>query len=118
MLAPLALAALMFWRGRSELVFGHLDRGTDVLLIASGVVTALPLIWFANAAQRLQYATVGFLQYVAPSGQFLLAVLVYHEPFSRTGLLSFGLIWIGLGVFSLDTALAGRRRRPAAQAGA
>ena len=59
--------------------------------------------------------TVGFLQYVAPSGQFLLAVLAYREPFSSAKLLAFALIWIALGVFSLDTALAGRRRTPSGQ---
>ncbi len=115
MLAPVAVVAFLFWHVQGELVFGHLDRGTDWLLVASGAVTALPLIWFTNAARRLRYTTVGFLQYLAPSGQFLLAVLAYNEPFSSTKLLSFGLIWIALGVFSVDTALAGRRSRTADQ---
>jgi chloramphenicol-sensitive protein RarD len=116
LLAPVALTALLLWNGRGVLVVGHLDRATDGLLVLSGVVTALPLIWFANAARRLRYATVGFLQYVAPSGQFLLAVLAYREPFSSAKLLAFVLIWIALGLFSLDTALAGRARAPSGQA--
>lgn len=102
MLAPVAVAVMLYWNRQGELVFGHLNPMTDWLLIASGVVTALPLIWFANAARRLTYTTVGFLQYLAPSGQFLLAVLAYHEPFSGTKLLAFGLIWIALAIFSVD----------------
>ena len=63
-----------------------------VLLLSAGVLTALPLIWFAEGARRLRLSTMGFLQYLAPTGQFLLAVLAYHEPFSSTKLLAFGLI--------------------------
>jgi chloramphenicol-sensitive protein RarD len=112
LLAPVALGALLLWDARGALVFAHLDSRTDWLLAASGAVTALPLVWFANAARRLRYATVGFLQYVAPSGQFLLAVLAYREPFSSTELLAFALIWIALGVFSADLGRHGLRRRP------
>lgn len=101
-LAPVALAALWWWQRGGVLVFGHLDRATDLLLVLAGAVTALPLVWFANAARRLRYSTVGFLQYVAPSGQFLLAVFAYAEPFARTRLLAFVLIWIALAVFSAD----------------
>jgi len=109
LLAPLALAAFAWWDARGTLVFGHLDRRTDLLLAASGVVTALPLVWFANGARRLRYATLGFLQYASPTGQFLLAVLAYREPFSRPQLVSFALIWSALAVFSLDALRAGRR---------
>ncbi|HOX25288.1 MAG TPA: EamA family transporter RarD [Candidatus Krumholzibacteria bacterium] len=109
LLAPAALAAFWLWHGRGALVFGHLDRRTDLLLAASGLVTALPLVWFANSARRLRYATLGFLQYASPTGQFLLAVLVYGEPFSETQLASFALIWCALGLFSVDALRASRR---------
>jgi len=114
LLTPLALVAMAIWNGQGILVFGHLDRGTDGLLMLSGVVTALPLVWFAAGARRLRYATMGFLQYVAPTGQFLLAVLAYQEPFSREKLLSFGLIWLALAIYSADAVLSRRRGRGAA----
>ncbi|MEZ4389204.1 MAG: EamA family transporter RarD [Candidatus Krumholzibacteriia bacterium] len=116
LLAPVALAALLIWQAQRTLVFGHVGRATDGLLMLSGVVTALPLVWFAAGARRLRYATMGFLQYVAPTGQFLLAVLAYQEVFSREKLLSFGLIWLALAIYTADTARALRRDRRAALA--
>jgi chloramphenicol-sensitive protein RarD len=75
------------------------------------VVTALPLIWFARAARRLRLATVGFLQYLAPTLQFLLAVAVFGEPFTRVHLVSFACIWSALAIYSLD-AWRGSRLQP------
>jgi chloramphenicol-sensitive protein RarD len=72
-------------------------------LMCSGVVTAVPLLWFAAAARRLRLATMGFLQYLSPTGQFLLAVFLYHEPFDNAKLASFALIWIALAIYSLDS---------------
>jgi hypothetical protein len=72
--------------------------------------TALPLLWFSNAARRLPLSTLGFFQYLAPTGQFLLAVLVYGEPFSAVQLRSFAAVWIALLVFSLETWTHQRRR--------
>ncbi len=116
LLTPVALAALLVWHQQGDLVFGHRDLRTDLLLVASGPVTALPLIWFVGAARRLAYATVGFLQYTAPSLQFLLAVLLYAEPFARGELASFVLIWSALAVFSADTVRRARGTRGAGAA--
>ncbi len=102
MLLPAALAYLAYLGASGHLVFAHHDRGTDLLLVAAGAVTALPLLWFANAARRLRYATVGLLQYLAPTGQFLLAVAVYDEAFTRAHLVSFAFIWAGLALYSFD----------------
>ena len=102
MLLPAALAYLAYLGASGHLVFAHHDRGTDLLLVAAGAVTALPLLWFANAARRLRYATVGLLQYLAPTGQFLLAVAVYGEAFTRAHLVSFAFIWAGLALYSFD----------------
>jgi chloramphenicol-sensitive protein RarD len=76
-------------------------------LLATGPITALPLWWFANAARRLRLATLGFLQYLAPTGQFLLAVFVFHEPLASERLGGFGFIWFALALYSGD---AYRRR--------
>lgn len=104
LLSPLALAYLGYVMWRGESVFGAVSWRMDLLLALGGVVTAVPLLWFANAARRLRLATLGFLQYIAPTGQFFLAVLAFGEPFSRTQMVSFTLIWIALAIYSLDTA--------------
>jgi chloramphenicol-sensitive protein RarD len=78
------------------------DPRTWGILMCSGVVTAVPLLWFAAGARRLRLATMGFLQYLSPTGQFLLAVFLYHEAFDRTKLVSFALIWIALAIYSWD----------------
>ena len=70
----------------------------------------MPLLWFTNAARRLRLSTVGFLQYLAPTGQFLLAVFAYGEPFSRTHAIAFSCIWAALLIYSVDTVVAQRRR--------
>lgn len=102
LLAPLAVIYLVV-RG-SALQAG--DPGTVALLVGTGVITAIPLILFTVAARRLPLSTVGFLQYLAPTGQFLLAVLAYHEPLAHDRLLAFVLIWVGLAAFSVDLVRA------------
>ena len=70
------------------------------LLMASGIVTAIPLLLFAGAARRLRLATVGFLMYINPTLQFFIALLVFGEPLSDAQLTSFLVIWIALGLYS------------------
>ena len=72
------------------------------LLILSGPVTAIPLMLFASGAKRLRYSTVGILQYIAPSGMFLIAVYLFHEPVGFWKLLSFAFIWLALAIYSFD----------------
>lgn len=105
-LAPAAAAYLLYVGCMGEGTFLMGDFKTDLLLISSGVVTAFPLLLFAAAARRLKLATIGFLQYITPTIQFLLAVLLFNEFFSSTHLVSFIFIWIGLLVYSLDAWLA------------
>jgi len=116
LLAPLALAYLLYLASQEACAFGFQSRQTDVLLALAGVITAVPLLWFANAARRLRLATIGFLQYLAPSLQFMLAVLVYGEPFSTSHLTAFACIWTALAIYSVDTARSRRRVAPAEQA--
>lgn len=104
LLAPLALGWLLFSAGQGTLVFGVGGWHRSLLLAAAGPVTALPLVWFAEGARRLRYATLGFLQYLAPTFQFLLAVTLFGESFTRTHAVSFGLIWAALAIYSVDTA--------------
>lgn len=110
MLSPVAIAWMIWRESRGELHFLHVEAHLNALLIASGVFTALPLIWFAESARRLRLASVGFMQYLAPTGQLLLATLAFDEPFTRTHAISFGLIWIALGLYSVDSVRGARRR--------
>ena len=85
-------------------VAAHTDGLTLALLVGTGVITAVPLVLFTSAARALPLSTVGFLQYLTPTGQFLLAVLAYGEPLAHDRLLAFVWIWVGLAVFSIDLA--------------
>jgi chloramphenicol-sensitive protein RarD len=75
---------------------------TALLLAGGGIVTALPLIWFAHAARNLRLSTLGLLQYLAPTLTFLLGTLLYHEPFTRAHLFTFGCIWTGLALYTFE----------------
>jgi len=89
------------WMGQSgHTVFGAGSASTVALLAGAGVLTALPLMAFAAATQRLDLATVGMLMYINPTMQFLTAILIFDEPLQPARLVSFGLIWLGLLVFS------------------
>lgn len=106
LLLPAALALLLHARSTGQLVFRHAGARTDLLLLAAGPLTALPLMWFADAARRLRLATLGFLQYISPSLQFALAVAVFGEPFTPAHRVAFACIWLALALYSLDTARA------------
>jgi chloramphenicol-sensitive protein RarD len=83
------------------------------LLSLLGILTAVPLLMFGAALRRLKLTTVGFLQYVGPTGQLLVAVAVFHEPLDRVRLASFALCWLGIAVYTADSVLT---RHPAAVA--
>lgn len=116
MLSPVAVAWMVWQQKEGQLVFGHGKTGMDLLLFAAGVITALPLIWFAEGARRLRLATMGFLQYLAPSFQLLLAVMLFGEPFTRDHAVSFGLIWVALALYTADT-VRGMQRASGGSAG-
>jgi chloramphenicol-sensitive protein RarD len=83
----------------------------DALLVISGVLTALPLIGFAYAVRRVPLSAVGLLQYIAPTMQFLLGVLFFHEAFDRDHAIGFGFIWVALAVFAVDGVWRARGAR-------
>ena len=110
-IAPFAALAIAWREGHGAGAFSNaaaLGGHKPVLLIASGVVTALPLIWFASATRRLRLATVGILQYIAPSIALAVAVLFYDEPFTRAHAVAFACIWTALALYSLETWRATR----------
>jgi chloramphenicol-sensitive protein RarD len=90
--------------------FLHYGSVTDLLLAGAGVVTTIPLLMFASAAQRIPLSTVGILQYIAPTLQFLLGVLAFHEAFNRDRLIGFSLVWLALIIFWAEGTLASRKK--------
>jgi chloramphenicol-sensitive protein RarD len=110
LLAPIGIAYLGYLAVTGRGALGHAPPATEALVIATGVVTAGPLLLFTSAARRLPLSTVGFLQYLAPTGQFVLAVTAYGEPLAHDRLIAFGLIWLGLAAFSADAIRVGTRR--------
>ncbi len=107
LLAPAALAYLA-WRARDGTGAFGTGAGVSALLVAAGAITALPLVWFTLGIHRLRLSTMGLLQYVAPSGQFLLAVLLYREPFGPAHAAAFACIWASLALYSWDALSGGR----------
>lgn len=104
-----AFLCLIEWRGTGA--FLHVGRVTDVLLVAGGLVTIVPLLLFASSLRLVPLSTVGILQYISPSLQFLLGVLVFHEPFGGAELVGFSAVWIALVGFTIDGVWASRAGR-------
>ena len=102
LLAPVACCYLIYLSYTDHAVFLAGTLQYNIFLPLSGVVTAIPLLLFVSAARRLQLTTIGFLQYITPSLHFVLAVVVFLEPFSIDQFISFLLIWLGLIIYSID----------------
>jgi chloramphenicol-sensitive protein RarD len=109
----LPLAFAMFAYAGTTRGLGFLNQGvtTDLLLLASGVVTAGPLILFNLGAKRVSYATIGVMQYIAPSMLFAESVLLFGEPLSPWTLATFLLIWTALAMYTGDAILRARETR-------
>lgn len=110
LLAPLAIAVIMWWSWTGSGGVMQHDAVTLAWLIGVGPLTAVPLLWFAAGARRIPLSTLGLLQYLSPSLQLLLGLWVFHEPLSGTRLFGFTLIWIALAIFSLESLRNVRRR--------
>lgn len=98
LLFPFALAYFAWAAEAGRMVFRAQGAALDVLLFLAGLVTAVPMLFFTGAARRLPLTTIGFLQYISPTIQFLLAVALFGEPFSRARGVAFVCIWIALGI--------------------
>ena len=111
-LAPVAGVILLHMARGPGVAFGSEGPGLDILLVLAGPVTVSPLTLFAMGARRLQLSTIGFLQYIGPTGQFLLG-LYYGETFTLYHAICFGLIWAGLAFLSVDALRRNRKARAA-----
>ncbi len=107
LIVPVALAVLAFAPTR------RIPGTTLGILSLSGIITAVPLLMFGAALRRLRLSTIGFLQYIGPTGQLLVALLAFHEPLDRIKLASFALCWLGIAVYTADSILT-RQVQPVA----
>ncbi|MEM7277198.1 MAG: EamA family transporter RarD [Pseudomonadota bacterium] len=112
-LFPVALAYLLYLLSSGDAAFGSNTRISGLLLLA-GPLTVLPLLFFAVSARRLSLATIGFLQFIGPSGQFLVG-LYYEEPLTRAHLMCFGFIWLAVAIFVYDAIAENRRNNKASK---
>ena len=115
-MTPLALAWLgwLAYSGQSHFGGSGALAARDIYLIATGPVTAIPLLLFAIAARRLPLSMMAFLQYLAPTIAFLIGVLMYHEALDTQRMLSLAAIWTGLAVYSFDLLKTAAARQEAA----
>ncbi len=103
-----AVLYLAFLGKENTIVFGSFSE--QLLLMGGGVITAIPLICLANALKVMPLSTIGFIQYIGPTLQFLCGLLVFKEPFGSLQLLSFICIWLGLVVYTGETIWQRRRK--------
>jgi chloramphenicol-sensitive protein RarD len=96
---------------RGSGAFLQLDTGPKALVAAAGPVTTLPLVLFAAAVQRIPLSAIGILQFIAPTIQFFLGTLVYHEPFNHQQLIGFAFVWAAVAVFAAENILARAQQR-------
>lgn len=109
LLLPIGVGYLIWCEIAGQAALGHRSLGTDALLVLGGPLTAIPLVLFAFGARRIPYSTVGLLQYIGPTIQLLIAVLVFREPFSGPRVIGFSLIWTALAIYAADGVWRARR---------
>ena len=113
-LAPVALIYLVVEQGSGSGLFLRAGAATDLLLIGTGLLTIVPLALFAAAVQRVPLSIVGILQYISPTIQFLIGILVFREAFSRAQFIGFAIVWSAVVLFGID-GLHVRRQTLAAE---
>jgi chloramphenicol-sensitive protein RarD len=113
-----ALGYRAWLSGQGAMVLGATMWWRDLLLVAAGVVTAVPLLFFGAAATRVPLTTLGLVQYATPTIQLMIGVLLYREPMPPARLAGFAIVWLALAVFTVDSLGARRRRLVAERAAA
>ena len=118
-LTPIAVAYLIWLASQGSATFGSEGLSHSLLLASTGIVTAVPLICFGAAAIRVSMTTIGLLQYLAPTIQFALGLLFFHEEMTPVKWFGFGLVWLALAIFTTEALNhRGRQLRLAAEASA
>ncbi|WP_370259520.1 EamA family transporter RarD [Idiomarina sp.] len=111
LLVPVMLGYLLFFADSPSADMTANSWQLNLLLMAAGLVTTIPLLCFTAAAQRIRYATLGFFQYIAPSLMFILAVNLYDEPLAESKLITFVIIWSALALYTFDSVIQRQRNR-------
>ncbi|OGL41114.1 MAG: transporter [Candidatus Schekmanbacteria bacterium RBG_13_48_7] len=105
-----ALIYLLYLEKTGSGSFGHIVLTKDLLLLFAGVATMLPLLLFVKGTRKIDLSTVGILQYIAPTLQFLIGVFVYCENFNKTRLYGFVIIWLALIIYTLESIIMNRKK--------
>lgn len=100
-----ALGFLLLQEARGVGALAHSSMTTNLLLVGAGIVTSIPLLLFAAGARRITLTSLGLLQYMAPTLQFLIGVLIYNEEFGLSRVIGFGLIWLALILYTGESLL-------------
>ena len=111
LISPPAVVYLVYLNSQGADALLRVSLKLDLLLIGCAPLTAVPLLFFTLGAKRIYLSTLGLIQYIAPSGMFLLAVFFYNEPFSRTQVWTFAVIWVALVIYSTDSIIYYRCER-------
>lgn len=101
-IVPFAAGYYIWLFARQDAVFLHADLKTDLLLILTGIATALPLVMYAKGVQMIPLYVAGFIQYIAPTMMLIIGVFVYNESFGKMELMSFSIIWLALIIFTVS----------------
>ncbi|MGP6175959.1 EamA family transporter RarD [Microbacterium sp. A196] len=110
-LLPVAAVQLIIVAQTTGITFGNVSTGHTLLLLFAGIATAVPLLLFAAGARRINLTVIGMIQFITPIMQFLTGVLILHEPMPAERWIGFIIVWVAVGVFLVDLALAARRSR-------
>jgi chloramphenicol-sensitive protein RarD len=110
-----SLAYLLVLAGQGAGAFGHSSAGTTLLLLGAGAATAVPMLMFTYGARRVTMTTLGILQYVAPTLQFLIGVYAFGEPFDESRLIGFAIIWAALAIYWIEGFAIYRRNQVSAR---
>lgn len=97
-----ALAVLIYFERSGKGVWGHLPFEQNLLLSLAGIATSLPLLFFAYGARRIQLTTVGILQYIAPTFQFFIGLIIFREEFSQQRMIGFSFVWLALIIYTFN----------------
>ncbi|WP_207694171.1 chloramphenicol-sensitive protein RarD [Enterococcus sp. DIV0212c] len=103
--------ALIYLFGFSKQGFMTYEVSTNLLLMGAGIVTAIPLLLFAEAAKRISYIILGFIQYINPTLMLLCAIFLFHEPYSMDQFIAFGFIWLAIAVFTYGNIYTYRKEK-------
>lgn len=107
---PFALGYYIYIMSTDKMSFLHVNWKTDIILILGGIVTAFPLVLFAKGAKLLPQYVIGFIQYMTPTIVLVLGIMLYHEPFTKTELVSFSFIWLSIIIFTFSTIFETKKR--------